>query len=100
MMKKEDELLAIADVHQLIAIEQKLLALKDICLEPDKIVEIVNLVHDFEAIHLQRLRDGFMYRDKIEGARDLYRALQATCATLRADNRELKKKLNVKFENM
>lgn len=99
-MKKEDELLAIADVHQLIAIEQKLLALKDICLEPDKIVEIVNLVHDFEAIHLQRLRDSFMYRDKIEGARDLYRALQATCASLRTDNRELKKKLNMKFENI
>jgi len=99
-MRSKDELLAYADIQELIGIENKLIELKDSCLDLHKMAEIINLIHGFESTHLQRVRDYFTYRDKVDEARGAYRALKAKYDALKQENEELKARLNLKFENI
>lgn len=99
-MRSKDDLLVYADLQQLIGIEQKVLELQDVCLDSHRLAQVVNLLHSFEAIHSQRVRDYFTYRDKVTEAREAYSSLKAKYEGLRARNKELSDKLETKFEEM
>lgn len=99
-MRKEDEMLLIADELQAIGIQQMIVELKDDCLDSEKVVQLLHEFSKYAMIHDTRVRDLAMYKEKIYLAREKYASISMKYQGLLSRNKELTDKLSTKFDNI
>jgi hypothetical protein len=99
-MRKEDELLLLADRYNAIGIQNMIVALRSDCLDSEKIVELLQEFTKYSNMHDVRMEDLAMYKEKVSQARAKYAELNSKYKTVVARNKELTDKLSTKFDNI
>ena len=99
-MRKEDEMLLLADELHAIGIQNMITELKNDCLDNKKLVELLQEFNKYAMIHDTRMRDLAMYKEKVYQARDKYAELRSRYKTEVARHQELANKLSTKFDNI
>ena len=99
-MRKEDEMLLIADELHAIGIQNMITELRTDCLDNEKVVELLHEFTKYALIHDTRMRDLAMYKEKVNQARDKYAELMAKYKSQVSRNQELTNKLSTKFDNI
>lgn len=99
-MRKEDEMLLVADELHAIGIQDMITELKDDCLNDKRLVELLHEFTKYAMIHDTRMRDLAMYKEKVYEARGKYAELMSKYKTQVARNQELIDRLSTKFDNI
>lgn len=99
-MRKEDEMLLLADELHAIGIQNMIIQLKEDCLDNQKVVELLQEFTKYAMIHDTRMRDLAMYKEKVSQARDKYSELMSKYRSQVSRNQELTNKLSTKFDNI
>lgn len=99
-MRKEDEMLLVADELHAIGIQNMITELKEDCLDNQKVVELLQEFTKYAMIHDTRMRDLAMYKEKVYQARGKYSDLLSKYKTEVARNQELTHKLSTEFDNI
>ena len=99
-MRKEDEMLLIADELHAIGIQNMITELNEHCLDNEKLIELLHEFNKYAMIHDTRMRDLAMYKEKVYQARDKYAEMRSRYKTEVSRNQELTDKLSTKFDNI